>query len=190
MASVPVFEPDDVNELLRGWLLHAHKGRDRHDLTARRYGYQQRYLLGIPATIISAIVGTTTFAALQESPNRAIQLLVGGLSVLGAILVSIQSFLDLGARAERHRIAGVRYKAAIRQLEQLGIGTISGLVLDAPAVTELRRQLDALEEEMPVVPPGVYDQIEAKYLNKVFVDSVLKQSRALRVSSQIEPQAV
>jgi len=175
MASVPVFEPDDVNELLRGWLLHAHKGRDRHDLTSRRCD-RQRYLLGIPATIIAAIVGTTTFATLQESPDRAIQLLVGGLAVLGAILVGLQSFLDLGARAERHRIAGVRYKVVIRQLEQLGIGTISGLGLDAPAVTELRRQLDALEEEMPVVPPSVYDQIEAKYLNKVFVDSILKQT--------------
>ena len=174
MTSVPVFEPDDANELLRGWLLHAHKGRERHDLAARRCD-QRRYLLGVPATIISAIVGTTTFAALQESPDRAIQVSVGVLAILAAILVGLQSFLDLGARAERHRIAGIRYKAIIRQLEQLGIGTLSGLVLDAPAVTELRRQLDATEEEMPVVPPRVYDRIEAKYLNSAFVDSVRKQ---------------
>src|SRR5438876_9841241 len=105
MAATSIFEPDNLNELLRGWLLHAHKGRDRHDLAARRCD-QQRYLIGIPATVTSAIVGTTTFAAFQESPDRAIQLLVGVLAIIAAILASLQSFLDLGARAERHRIAG------------------------------------------------------------------------------------
>lgn len=174
MAPVPVFEPDNADELLRGWLLHAHKGRDRHDLAARQCD-QRKYLIGIPAAIFSAIVGTTTFAALQGSPDRTIQVLVGVLAVVAAVLVSLQSFLDLGARAERHRIAGIRYKAAIRQLEQLGIGTLSSTALDAPAVTELRRQLDAIEEEMPVVSPRVYDRIEAKYHGSTFVDSVRRQ---------------
>ena len=32
----PLFEPADTEELLRGWLLHAHKSRDRHDEAARR----------------------------------------------------------------------------------------------------------------------------------------------------------
>jgi len=66
MATTPIFEPDNPNELLRGWLLHAHKGRDRHDLAARRSDHQ-RYLIGIPATITAAIVGTSTFAALQKT---------------------------------------------------------------------------------------------------------------------------
>ena len=174
MPPTEVFEPDDPNELLRGWLLHAHKGRDRHDLAARRCD-QRRYLLGVPATIISAIVGTSTFAALQESPDRPLQLVVGVLAIVAAILASLQAFLDLGARAERHRIAGVRYKAVIRQLEQLGIGTIKGWALDAPVLSELRQRLDALEEEMPVVAPRVYDRIEAKYKDPAFVDSVVKR---------------
>jgi hypothetical protein len=175
MKPALLFEPDDPNELLRGWLLHAHKGRDRHDLAARRCD-QRRYLLGIPATVISAAVGTTTFAALQKSPDRTVQLVIGVLAIVAAILTSLQAFLDLGARAERHRIAGVRYKAVIRQLEQLGIGTIKGLGLDAPALTELRQRLDALEDDMPVVPPGVYDRVEAKYRDPAFVDSVIKQA--------------
>jgi hypothetical protein len=102
-----ILELNDPNHLLRGWLLHAHKGRDRHDLAARQCD-QQRYWLGIPATIISAIVGTATFAALQASSGPLIQLIVGALAVLAAILTSLQSFLDLGARAERHRLAGAK----------------------------------------------------------------------------------
>jgi hypothetical protein len=176
MPSTTLFEPDDPNELLRGWLLHAHKGRDRHDLAARRCD-QRRYLLGIPATIAAAIVGTSTFAALQACPDRLLQLVVGALAIIAAILTSLQTFLDLGARAERHRLAGVRYKAIIRQLEQLGIGTLKA-GLDAPAVTELRERLDALEEEMPVVPPGIYDQVEYKYRDPAFVDSVVRRPGA------------
>jgi hypothetical protein len=170
MPPATVFEPDDSNELLRGWLLHAHKGRDRQDLAARRCD-QRRYLIGIPATIIAAIVGTATFAALQKSPDRSVQLTVGMLAIVAAILTSLQSFLDLGARAERHRMAGARYKSVIRQLEQLGIGTLSK-TLDAPVLNELRQRLDTLEEEMPVIPPRIYDQVETKYQKLNFIDSV------------------
>jgi hypothetical protein len=173
MPSTTVFDPDDPNELLRGWLLHAHKGRDRHDLAARRCD-QRRYPLGVPATIVAAVVGTSTFAALQTSPDRFLQLVVGTLAIIAAILTSLQTFLDLGARAERHRLAGVRYKTIIRQLEQLGIGTIKP-GLDVPALAEVRNRLDALEEEMPVVPPAVFDQVEAKYRDPAFVDSVVRR---------------
>jgi len=166
-----IFEPNDPNHLLRGWLLHAHKGRDRHDLAARQCD-QRRYWLGIPAATISAIVGTATFAALQVSSGPLIQLIVGVLAILAAILTSLQSFLDLGARAERHRLAGAKYKAVVRHVEQLGIGTISLQSLDASVITELRTTLDNLEQETPVVPPNVYNAIEARYRNKVFVDKV------------------
>ncbi len=177
MPTTSLFEPDDPNELLRGWLLHAHKGRDRHDLAARRCD-QRRYLIGIPATIVAAIVGTSTFAAFQESPDRLVQLVVGVLAIVAAILTSLQTFLDLGARAERHRLAGVRYKTVIRHLEQLGIGTIK-TGLDSPVVNELRQRLDALEEEMPVVPPAIYDQVEAKYRDPAFVDTVVQRPAAV-----------
>ena len=98
---------------------------------------------------------------------------IGALAIIAAILASLQSFLDLGARAERHRIAGAKYKAVIRQMEQMGIGTLSAVGLETPIVTELRKNLDALEEEMPVVPPGIYDSVEARYRDKTFVDSVV-----------------
>lgn len=171
MPATPIFEPDNPNELLRGWLLHAHKGRDRHDLAARDCD-RQRYLLGIPATIASAIVGTGTFAALQESPDRVVQIGISFLAIITAILIGLQTFLDLAVRAERHRVAGIKYKAVIRQMEQLGIGTISGSGQEASVVSDLRQSLDTLEEEMPVVPPRIYNAVEVKYRHKTFVNSV------------------
>ena len=178
LKHATIFEPDEPNELLRGWLLHAHKGRDRHDLAARHYD-QRRYLLGGTAAFISGIVGTSTFAALQSSTARAIQVVVGVLAIAAAVLTSVQAVLDFGARAERHRIAGVRYKTVIRALEQLGIGAV-GLKLDAPILTDIRQRLDALEEEMPVVPPRIYERIEQRYRDVTFVDVVRPASGQAR----------
>lgn len=169
-----IFEPNDPNELLRGWLLHAHKGRDRHDLAARRCD-QRRYWIGVPATVLSAVVGTSTFVALQETVVREVRFIVGALAILSAILIALQSFLDLGARAERHRLAGARYKAVIRELEQRGIGTVD-LKMDSEDLDTLRVRLDALEEEMPVVSPRVYEAIEARYRDRHFIDSMRPES--------------
>jgi hypothetical protein len=172
MPAKVLFEPDDPDELLRGWLLHAHKGRDRHDLAARRCD-QRRYWLGIPATMASAIVGTSTFTALQASAEETVKLGVGALALLAAILVALQTFLDLGARAERHRVTGVRYKVMIRQLEQLGIKVLQPQV-DSAKLTELRQRLDALEEETPVVPMATYEAVEAMYGEPIWVDSLAR----------------
>jgi hypothetical protein len=133
---------------------------------------------GSPAvamTAFSAVAGTSMFMALQQSPSRALQLTVGILAIAAAILVSLQTFLDLGARAERHRTAGVRYKAVIRKIEQLGIGTIKSGLND-PVFTAIRQRLDALEEDMPVVPPRIYEQVEARYREPAFVDSVVQRA--------------
>ena len=151
--------------------MHAHKGRDRHDLAARSYD-QTRTTLGVATAVASAIVGTTSFAALQASPSRSIQIAVGFLAMIAAILAGLQSFLDLRARADLHRVAGIRYKAAIRQLEQLGIGAITGLKLGDAAVDELRKQLDDIEMQMPVVSPRIHRIIEDTYEGRVFINSV------------------
>ena len=71
-----LFDPDSPAELLLGWLVHAHKGRDRHDLAARVYE-RGRYMLGVPTLIASTIVGTSVFSALSSFGWRG--LAVGGL---------------------------------------------------------------------------------------------------------------
>jgi hypothetical protein len=61
-----LFSPHSVTDLVAGWLLHAHKARDRHDLASRPYAKGQ-YALGIPALIASTVVGTSLFASLSSS---------------------------------------------------------------------------------------------------------------------------
>jgi hypothetical protein len=88
-----LFDPESPAELLLGWLVHAHKGRDRHDLAARVYE-RGRYMLGVPTLIASTIVGTSVFSALSSPSGGVPALWVGLFSVLAAILAALQTFLD------------------------------------------------------------------------------------------------
>src|ERR671937_406780 len=113
-----LFDPQSPPELLLGWLVHAHKGRDRHDLAARVYE-RGRYALGIPTLIATTIVGTSVFSTLSSPGSAPTRLWVGLFSLLAAVLAALQTFLDLPTRSERHRSIAVKYKAAIREPEQM-----------------------------------------------------------------------
>ena len=85
-----LFEPANREELLRGWLLHAHKGRDRHDLAARRND-TLRYWLGVPTVILSAVVGTSVFASLGAQVDTSLKIVIGLVSITSAVLASLQN---------------------------------------------------------------------------------------------------
>ncbi len=168
--GTPIFEPLEPREALRGWLRHAHKGRDRHDEAARRYD-QYRYWLGVPAVIFSAVVGTAVFASLGTTVDTLVKIIVGLISVTAAVLSSLQTFFNFADLAERHRAAGVRYKNIIRELEQAFTESPEWLREKADWMSDLRRRLDELELEAPVVPKAIYDRIEQRYKSVTFVHS-------------------
>src|SRR4051794_7304264 len=100
-----LFEPDNAQELMRGWLLHAHKCRDRHDAAARLY-QTYRYRLGIPTIIFSTIAGASAFASISTSLGTEGKILFGTVGIAGAVLAALQTFFDFPGQAERHRITG------------------------------------------------------------------------------------
>ena len=178
MSSTPpsiqpkkIFEPSNHEELLRGWLLHAHKGRDRHDLAARR-NETYRYWLGVPTIVFSAAVATSVFASLEAQVAPAFKIALGLVSIAAAVLASLQTFYNFPSRAESHRLAGVKYKAVIRELEQTLTRPLEALPANAEAFDDLRRRLDDLELEAPVVPEKIYRDVEARYSSVVFVERV------------------
>jgi hypothetical protein len=171
-----VFEPGSREELLRGWLLHAHKGRDRHDEAARRYD-RYRYWLGVPAIVFSAVVGTSVFASLGATIDASVKIIVGLISVTAAILSSLQTFFNFADLAERHRAAGVQYKNIIRELEQALAEPPESLQERTDWMSDLRRRLDELELGAPVVPKAIYDRIEQRYESVTFVPEAAQLTR-------------
>jgi len=167
-----LFDPGSQPELLRGWLIHAHKGRDRHDAAARIYE-RLKYIVGIPALIVSTVVGTSVFSALAAQSKSPVSLWVGLLSVAAAVLSALQTFLDFPARAERHRAAGVKYKAVIRSLEHSLANLADSTALTQDQVSRIEQRLDELEDSAPVIMPRIYSAVERRYADVKFVQEAI-----------------
>ena len=161
-----VFSPAAIGELLNGWLIHAHKCRDRHDMAARTYARGQ-YALGIPTLIVSTVVGTSVFSALSSDQVPA--LWVGLLSIAATVLTALQTFLDFGGRSDKHRTAGVKYKAAIRLIELAKVRCAQGETPSTEEIDSFRELLDSLEEAAPVIMGRIYDSVEKKYKDLKYV---------------------
>src|SRR5713101_4909759 len=170
-AAKKVFEPENTKELLRGWLLHAHKGRDRHDEAARHFE-TFRYLLGVPTSILSTVAGASVLASWGKEPPGSI--VVGLLGIAAGVLAALQTFLEYASRAERHRHVGVKYKSFIRELEQALTAGEVHKDPKHPSFGELRNRLDNVEETAPVVASSIYSRVEKKYAEVSFVASALK----------------
>ena len=163
-----IFKPGNIGELLLGWLIHAHKSRQRHDLAARRCD-RIRLWVGGPAAVFSAIVGTSVFAALEKNASGAARsmsrftIVIAAIGIAAAILTGLNTFLNLSERAEKHRSAGVRYKEVIRELERIASGGADSSTHADPLTTGLQKRLDELEESAPIVPERIYDRVEKEW---------------------------
>jgi hypothetical protein len=114
---------------------------------------RRKYWLGIPAAILSTLVGTSVFASLQKQPELWQQIAVGLASVTAAVLASMQTLLGYSERAEKHRVAGAKYGALGRELEQM---ITSNIEYPSEAIAEVRKRLDDLAVESPNNPIPIY----------------------------------
>lgn len=80
---------------------------------------RNHYRIGIPAVVLSAVVGTTVFGALEHTLHLGIRIAVGAVSVGVAVLTAIQTFLRFGERAEAHRVASAKYESLSNEIRLL-----------------------------------------------------------------------
>ena len=111
-------------------------------------------ILGISIIVLSATVGSAVFGSLESSTTSAARIAVGMLSMLAAILASLQTFLKFSERAESHKAAAARYGVIRRELEQAlavsGTGPVPSDVLNS-----IRNRWDVLDSESPTLPKSI-----------------------------------
>jgi hypothetical protein len=187
-VTAKIFDPENPEELIRGWALHAAKARRKHEVAARRLD-RRRYWIGAPAIVISAIVGASVIASLETRFGMAVTITVGLGSIFASVLASLQTFLAYAERAEKHRAAGVEYKAAIRQLEEKMAEALPARALsheDAELrawFDEMRQRLDDLERKAPIVPDQIHDAVEnSEFADFEFVGSAESLRRSPKSS--------
>lgn len=143
---------NDQKTLLEEWYRRIAVTQVAHYYSADHFG-AKKYWLGVPTVILTTMVGTSVFAAMQKQPEPWMQILVGLASVAAALLASLQTFLGYAERAEKHRVAGAKYGALGREIEQIRSSNAEA----APDIlADLRRRLDGLSVESPNNPLKIY----------------------------------
>src|SRR2546423_1498623 len=104
--------------LVQEWFRRARQNQRTHYQFADHFARKTK-LLGVPAIVISAVVGSAVFASVEHEASGAVKIALGLLSILAAVLASLQTFLSYPERAERHRVTSASCASVRRQLELL-----------------------------------------------------------------------
>jgi hypothetical protein len=133
---------DDASEaVLDEWRKRAWAAQTAHYERATRLR-RQHIWLGMPVVIFSTVVGTSLFATLSdEALALPLRIVVGSISVLAAVLASVQTFFGFAQRGEKHVLAADWYAAIRRRIEQI-------LALPRDAREDARKTLDDIRKEL------------------------------------------
>jgi len=122
--------------------------------------------LGTPSAIFSAIVATSIYATMQESGPTFVKIMAVILALASSALSGLQTFKRFGERAEQHRQAGASYSSIRMKLEQ-------ALAMEQPItemfVTEMREQLDQLNDKAPLVDESIWTKVASVNLRSLSI---------------------
>lgn len=107
----------ETEQLLQDWRNRVYAAQSAYYMLAERCT-RWNYLLGIPVVIVSGLVGTAIFTDLQSNIPHG-KLLVGSVSIMAAVLSSLQTFLRFEESATHHGTAATWYAAIRRDIEEL-----------------------------------------------------------------------
>jgi hypothetical protein len=149
-----------VLERLRDWERRAAAAAEVHFQTAEQLS-RWNVFLGIPVVVLSAIVGTGVFATLQDDVDPSIRIAAGSVSVIAAVLASVQTFLRFGERSERHRVAAERWSSIRREIEKMralpaDVGDPKQLLDD------IKARMDEAADKSPAMPDRRWKRALAK----------------------------
>jgi hypothetical protein len=103
-------------DLLGGWQSSVRCAQKAHFRTASLLE-RRHFWIGVPAVVLSTVVGSSVFASMQEKASPYAKLAVAIASIAAAILAALQTFLRFAERAERHRVIGTSFSALKKELQ-------------------------------------------------------------------------
>jgi hypothetical protein len=148
-------------ERLRDWERRAAAAAEVHFQTAEDLS-RWNVFLGIPVVVLSAIVGTGVFATLTDDVDPGIRIAAGSVSVIAAVLASVQTFLRFGERAERHRVAAERWSAIKREIEKARALPAEHVGDQKQLLDDVKAHMDEAADKSPAMPDRRWKRALAK----------------------------
>lgn len=146
-----------LDDLLREWQSRASLALYAYNRAATRCRAWDTRLGGLIA-ILTAIVGTSVFATLQNDVSVGAKIAVGLVSVLAALVAGVQAFATLSKRAFEYERAARSYGAIRREIEEMRLVHRDDPEALAACVRTLRSRLDDAAREAPNAPPGIWNR--------------------------------
>jgi hypothetical protein len=154
---MPNQSPKTTEELLADWHRRARESQFAHYEASKPLS-KANYFFGVPVVVLSTFVGTSVFATLEKESAIEFRITVGCISVLAAVLSSLQTFLRFTERAEKHRAVGGRYGAIRRDIEVL---QASAGPWDPKRIDAIKDKIDAISTEAPELNERIWKRTEA-----------------------------
>jgi hypothetical protein len=149
-------QPKTIEDLLTDWHRRVRESQFAHYEASKQLA-RANFAFGIPVVILSTFVGTSVFATLGKDSHTEFRIAVGCVSVLAAVLSSLQTFLRFSERAEKHRAVGVRYGAIRREIELLQTSTQP---YDSKRIDAVREKIDSISTEAPELSQRIWKRTE------------------------------
>jgi hypothetical protein len=145
-ADVQAAWTSEVEHLLEDWRNRVYAAQAAHYASADRFRLLN-YLVGVPATIFSSVVGTALFTGLEKGSPKT--LVIGSVSIAAAVLAALQTFLRFAERASQHATAGDWYSAVRRDIEQLLHLGATDRGLPKECLDEVRKEMNRVGQNSP-----------------------------------------
>jgi hypothetical protein len=119
----------------------------------------RHFILGAPCIGLSAIVGTSVFAALGKQVSTTPQIIVGSISVLAAVLAALQTFLQFNDKASKHRNTATVYGSIKREIDELLTLTGGEHPLNPECVRLVRQKMDTAASQAPPISESLWRSV-------------------------------
>ena len=136
--------------LLEDWHFRVTRAQFGHQISADKT-HIWHLLLGVPVVIFTTVVGTGAFAAINQETDNFWKVAAGTISIVAAILASMQTFFGFGERSDRHRIAATRYASTRRSIE------LALTSHDAAAVPFIKGEMDRTGAASPQIDTAKWE---------------------------------
>jgi hypothetical protein len=140
--------------LLEDWHFRVTRAQFGHQLSADKT-HAWNLSLGVPVVIFTTIVGTGAFAAINQTTDNFWKVAAGTISIVAAVLASMQTFFGFGERSDRHRIAATRYASTRRSIE------LALTSHDSNAVPFIKGEMDRTGASAPQIDKARWDEARA-----------------------------
>ncbi len=147
---------------LKEWDRRTSRAVEAHYESAKKLR-RNHYILGIVALVIVTLMGVLKDLKTDGEYKPICSAIFYVISAAATILISFQTFLNYGQRAEKHREAGSKYSSVRRKIEHLANKIFSTEEALEETIESLRLKIDSLSESTPEVLPKVWKDVRKKY---------------------------